>query len=81
MAKHTTCRYCSLDIEGVWPYRKGEWRDRGNNTHCNDMLKFEEGDLAHAPVVKDQPSRVSRAQHMLATAEMRRLDRIIRASR
>jgi hypothetical protein len=49
MAKHTTCRYCGLDIENLWPYRNGEWRDRGNNTHCNDMLKFEEGDKAHAP--------------------------------
>ena len=34
LIKHTTCRHCEQDIEGVAPYRKGEWRDRGNNTHC-----------------------------------------------
>lgn len=30
----TSCRYCRQDIENFAPYRKGEWRDRGNNTHC-----------------------------------------------
>ena len=34
MAKRTTCRHCGQDIENTSPYRKGEWRDRGNNTHC-----------------------------------------------
>lgn len=33
-ARHTACRFCGLDIEGVSPYRKGEWRDRGNNSTC-----------------------------------------------
>ena len=29
-----TCKHCGQDIENFAPYRKGEWRDRGNNTHC-----------------------------------------------
>ena len=33
---HTMCRHCELDIEGISPYPEGEWRDRGNNTHCPD---------------------------------------------
>lgn len=33
-ARHTVCRHCALDIEGIAPYLVGEWRDRGNNTHC-----------------------------------------------
>lgn len=33
-ARHTSCRYCELDIEGIAPYPKGEWRDRGNNRTC-----------------------------------------------
>lgn len=32
----TACALCGLDIEGVRPYRVGEWRDRGNNTECPD---------------------------------------------
>jgi hypothetical protein len=32
--RQTTCRHCGQDIEGFAPYRKGEWRDRGNNTTC-----------------------------------------------
>jgi hypothetical protein len=39
MARHTTCRHCGQDIEGIRPapgapYPAGEWRDRGNNTTC-----------------------------------------------
>lgn len=34
--KHTTCRHCGQDIEGFAPYRRGEWRDRGNNGTCPD---------------------------------------------
>ncbi len=34
--RHKTCRMCGQDIEGFAPYRKGEWRDRGNNTTCPD---------------------------------------------
>lgn len=30
----TACRHCGQDIEGIEPYPAGEWRDRGNNTHC-----------------------------------------------
>ena len=33
-AHHTTCRHCNQDIEGSAPYRRGEWRDRGNSTTC-----------------------------------------------
>lgn len=32
--KHTYCRHCDQDIEGWAPYRRGEWRDRGNNGTC-----------------------------------------------
>jgi hypothetical protein len=32
--KQTACRHCGQDIEGFWPYRRGEWRDRGNNSQC-----------------------------------------------
>src|SRR5262245_54119953 len=32
--RQTACRHCGLDIEGWAPYRRGTWRDRGNNTHC-----------------------------------------------
>jgi hypothetical protein len=32
--KQTACRHCGQDIEGFWPYRAGEWRDRGNNAEC-----------------------------------------------
>ncbi len=42
--RQTACRYCGHDIEGFFPYRKGEWRDRGNNPTCpNDSGK------QHAP--------------------------------
>ncbi len=41
---HTACRHCGLDIEGHAPFPEGEWRDRGNNTQCND------GANKHAPV-------------------------------
>lgn len=47
--KQTICKYCDLDIENFSPYRNGEWRDRGNNTHCRKR----DGELSrilHAPV-------------------------------
>lgn len=44
--RQTTCRYCALDIEGWQPYVSGEWRDRGNCTHCPDH----HGGQAHAPM-------------------------------
>lgn len=51
--RQTGCRYCGLDVENFWPYLKGEWRDRGNNTHCND------GKHQHAPYV-DLAKQLSR---------------------
>jgi hypothetical protein len=46
--RHRTCQHCGQDIEGVYPFVYGEWRDRGNNTHC----PTEAGDKGqqHAPV-------------------------------
>lgn len=35
MVRHTACKHCRSDIEGMYPYRAGEWRDRGNNTNCD----------------------------------------------
>jgi hypothetical protein len=32
--RHTSCIHCGQDIEGFSPYRKHEWRDRGNNRTC-----------------------------------------------
>ena len=44
----TSCKHCGQDIENLWPFRAGEWRDRGNNPTCPTP----EGDagLHHAPV-------------------------------
>lgn len=44
--RQTACRFCELDIEGFAPYRKGEWRDRGNNPTCPHGPNK---DKAHAP--------------------------------
>lgn len=44
--RQTGCKHCGLDIEGFRPFPKGEWRDRGNNTHCNDAKH------SHAPIVE-----------------------------
>lgn len=46
---HTICRFCNLDIEGWAPYRKGEWRDRGNNSTCPHGTNK---DKNHAPIRK-----------------------------
>jgi len=45
--RQTTCRHCGQDIENFSPYRRGEWRDRGNNPTCPTP----EGDAGqvHAP--------------------------------
>ena len=47
--RQTTCRHCEQDIEG-YPNDPtgGDWRDRGNNTHCPTP----EGDAGqvHEPV-------------------------------
>lgn len=35
--RQTSCKWCGLDVEGFAPFnRRTEWRDRGNNTRCND---------------------------------------------
>jgi hypothetical protein len=41
--RHTSCRHCRLDIEGISPFKRGQWMDRGGNRRCND------GKHAHAP--------------------------------
>jgi hypothetical protein len=50
--KQTSCRHCGQDIEAFWPYRRGEWRDRGSNSQCPAPLRGfpggPEGTL-HAP--------------------------------
>lgn len=45
--RRTSCRHCEHDIEGFFPYRRGEWRDRGNNTHCPDN-----SGRIHAPYIE-----------------------------
>jgi hypothetical protein len=45
--RQTCCKHCGQDIENFWPYRRGEWRDRGNNPDCPYPGK--PGTL-HAPV-------------------------------
>ncbi|MET0742992.1 MAG: hypothetical protein ABWY78_06440 [Microvirga sp.] len=32
--RQTACRHCGQDIEGIRPFKAGQWRDRGNNTTC-----------------------------------------------
>ena len=32
--RQTCCKHCGQDIEAFSPFPCGEWRDRGNNTHC-----------------------------------------------
>jgi hypothetical protein len=44
--RQTTCKHCGQDIEGVAPFRRGEWRDRGNNWTCPDSKRGRK----HAPV-------------------------------
>lgn len=46
--RHTSCRHCGQDIEGIAPFPLGEWRDRGNNRTC-PTSKGDEG-LRHAPL-------------------------------
>lgn len=47
--RQTSCRYCGQDIENFSPYKRGEWRDRGNNTTCASPAG-DAGQL-HAPYV------------------------------
>jgi hypothetical protein len=63
--RQTCCRFCEQDIENESPFRRGEWRDRGNSTHCPTP----EGDAGqlHAPVservdVRDAQARMRRAK-------------------
>lgn len=44
----TVCKHCDQDIENFSPYRNGEWRDRGNNTHCPN--KAGDAGQKHAPL-------------------------------
>ncbi len=46
--RQTACSHCGQDIEGISPFQSGEWRDRGNSTHCPTP----EGDAGqqHEPV-------------------------------
>lgn len=46
--RQTACKHCGQDIEGIAPFVVGEWRDRGNNTHCPTPAG-DAGQL-HAPV-------------------------------
>jgi hypothetical protein len=48
-SRQTTCRHCGQDIEGFSPYRKGEWHDRGNNTHCPNDSGRVHGPYADVP--------------------------------
>ena len=42
--RQTTCSCCGLDIEGVWPFPRGQWHDRGGETNCPNSQ------AAHIPV-------------------------------
>lgn len=72
--RHTACKYCGQDIEGVSPYRKGEWRDRVNNTLCPD-----DSGKTHAPVAGTFEHTVMRSPTKadLAYAEVKRLRSVI----
>ena len=48
--RQTSCRYCGQDIENFAPYRKGQWRDRGNNSTC--PTKAGDRGLLHAPYIE-----------------------------
>jgi len=41
-ALQTSCETCGLDIEGDADYPEGEWRDRGNNTHCPSFAGYDQ---------------------------------------
>lgn len=60
---HTLCRHCNQEIEGIAPYRKGEWRDRGNNTSCPWPARGK----THAPVPKTRDTTV---QHGVVPSHM-----------
>jgi hypothetical protein len=44
---HTACKHCDQDIEGIKPFVKGDWRDRGNNRVCPSGPNK---DKAHEPI-------------------------------
>lgn len=60
--RHTTCRHCGQDIEGFAPWRKGEWRDRGNNATCPQPLAGYPGKsgMIHAPLSYAQQANRSK---------------------
>ena len=61
---HTSCQHCDLDIEGVSPYAYGEWRDRGNNTHCA-------GGRKHEPPAGWQPAALPAAPRQTRLQEIK----------
>lgn len=71
--RQTACAYCGLDIEGFKPFKKGEWRDRGNNTHCPT------GDgRAHSPYKEHCEECGALVDHKPGGAECRRMKRELR---
>jgi hypothetical protein len=65
--RQTSCRHCGLDIEGIAPYKRGEWRDRGNNTHCPD------GKL-HAPYIEHRRGQKNPPRGTVDTHAARELE-------
>ena len=55
--RQTACRFCGQDIENFAPYRKGEWRDRGNNATCPTLAGDRDG-LKHAPYRDDRDANL-----------------------
>jgi hypothetical protein len=49
---YAACKHCGQDIGNFWPWRRGEWLDRGGNPTCPAPLRGfpggPEGTL-HAP--------------------------------
>lgn len=54
--RQLACKHCGLDIEGFSPYRKGEWRDRGNNTSCPHG---DNAGRAHAPLLTNNHAQIA----------------------
>lgn len=49
-SRQTSCRHCALDIENMYPYPAGQWRDRGGETKCSSKLYRGRN---HAPPMED----------------------------
>lgn len=60
-----TCKHCGQDIERFSSWKRGEWRDRGNNLHCptpaGDAGQVHEPynapEVAYAPIAQVQARR------------------------